>query len=279
MQTIDKNRIENRNEPRWLQLILIGIALLFLFVFLILPVSFVLYNAFGSGLNVYLKHITTDESISAITLTLLVVLISVPLNTIFGFFSAWLFCHFQFPGKALLASLVDLPFSVSPVISGLIFVLLFGLHGWFGEFLDDVDVQVIFAVPGIVIATLFVTFPFVTRELLSVMEMSGKEEEEAAISLGAKPWQVFWYVTLPKIKWGLFYGIILCNARAMGEFGAVSVVSGHIRGYTNTMPLHIEILYNEYNYIGAFAVASLLTFTAIITLIVKSIVEWKKKEA
>jgi sulfate transport system permease protein len=215
------------------------------------------------------------DAISAIKLTLLTAAITVPANMIFGLLAAWAITKFEFRGKSFLITLIDLPFSVSPVISGLVFVLLFGLQGWFGPWLQEHDLKVVFAVPGIVLATMFVTFPFVARELIPIMQEQGTEEEEAAFTLGASGWQTFWRVTLPNVKWALLYGVLLCNARAMGEFGAVSVVSGHIRGHTNTMPLHVEILYNEYNFVAAFAVASLLALLAIVTLILKSVLEWK----
>ncbi|MBB3108403.1 sulfate transport system permease protein [Paenibacillus phyllosphaerae] len=255
--------------------VLISIALLFLALVVLLPLISVFIEAFKQGMSVYWASITDPDAVSALKLTLMTALIAVPLNTIFGIAAAWAITKFSFRGKNLLITLIDLPFSISPVISGLIFVLLFGAQGWFGPWLDDHNIQILFALPGIVLATTFVTFPFVARELIPLMQAQGVHEEEAAASLGAKGWQIFWRVTLPNIKWGLLYGIILCNARAMGEFGAVSVVSGHIRGETNTLPLHVEILYNEYQFSASFAVASLLVFLAVITLIVKSIVEWR----
>ena len=235
-------------------------------------------EAFRKGWQVYFAALVEPDALSAIALTLLVAAIAVPLNLVFGIAAAWAIAKFDFRGKQLLTTLIDLPFSVSPVIAGLIFVLLFGAQGWFGPWLIEHDVKIIFAVPGLVLATIFVTFPFVARELIPLMEAQGREEEEAAIVLGASGWQTFWRVTLPSIKWGLLYGVILCNARAMGEFGAVSVVSGHIRGRTNTLPLQVEILYNEYNFAAAFAVASLLALLALLTLVVKSLVEWRGRQ-
>ncbi|MGC5325241.1 sulfate ABC transporter permease subunit CysW [Brevibacillus sp. SYSU BS000544] len=256
---------------RWL---LIGSALIFLGLFLIVPLIAVFSKALESGFDAYLLAIKEPEALAAIKLTLLVTAITVPLNVIFGVAAAWALAKFEFRGKNLLITLIDLPFAVSPVISGLIFVLLFGAQGLLGPWLDAHDIKIIFAVPGIILATLFVTFPFVVRELIPIMQATGTEEEEAALVLGASGWQTFFKITLPNIKWGLFYGVILCSARAMGEFGAVSVVSGHIRGLTNTIPLHVEILYNEYNFVAAFAVASLLAILALLTLFVKSVVEW-----
>ncbi|GED13522.1 sulfate transport system permease protein [Aneurinibacillus migulanus] len=257
---------------RWL---LIGTAFLFLFLFLLLPLFTVFYEALKEGTQTYLASLTEPDALAAIRLTLLTAAIAVPLNLIFGVAASWAIAKFEFRGKHFLLTLIDLPFAVSPVISGLIFVLLFGTEGLFAPLLAKYNLQIIFAVPGIVLATVFVTFPFVARELIPLMQSQGTEEEEAARSLGASGWQIFFRVTLPNMKWGLLYGVILCNARAMGEFGAVSVVSGHIRGLTNTMPLHVEILYNEYNFVAAFAVASLLALLAIVTLVVKSLVEWK----
>lgn len=257
---------------RWL---LIGIALAFLAVFIALPLVIVFTEALRQGWQAYANALTEPVALAAIRLTLLTAAIVVPINLAFGVVAAWAITKFDFRGKSLLITLIDLPFSVSPVISGLVFVLLFGLQGWFGPWLQDHDLKIIFAVPGIVLATLFVTFPFVARELIPIMQEQGTLEEEAAMVLGASGWQTFWRVTLPNIKWGLLYGLLLCNARAMGEFGAVSVVSGHIRGLTNTMPLHVEILYNEYNFVAAFAVASLLALLAIVTLILKSLLEWR----
>jgi len=262
-------------ESRGLQIVLITIALLFLAFFLLLPLVAVFSEALKAGIGPFLDAVTTDDAISAIELTLLIAGISVPLNLVFGLAASWAITKYQFPGKSLLISLIDLPFSVSPVVSGLIFVLLFGANGVFGHWLAEHDLKIIFAVPGIVLATVFITFPFVARELIPLMMEQGKDEEEAALSLGANGWQTFWHVTLPNIRWGLLYGVLLCNARAMGEFGAVSVVSGHIRGETNTMPLHVEILYNEYDFVGAFAVASLLACLALVTLVAKTVLEWR----
>jgi len=258
--------------------VLITVALLFFGLFLLLPLATVFAEAFRKGWQVYFAALVEPDALSAIALTLLVAAIAVPLNLVFGIAAAWAIAKFDFRGKQLLTTLIDLPFSVSPVIAGLIFVLLFGAQGWFGPWLIEHDVKIIFAVPGLVLATIFVTFPFVARELIPLMEAQGREEEEAAIVLGASGWQTFWRVTLPSIKWGLLYGVILCNARAMGEFGAVSVVSGHIRGRTNTLPLQVEILYNEYNFAAAFAVASLLALLALLTLVVKSLVEWRGRQ-
>ncbi|BEV07747.1 sulfate ABC transporter permease subunit CysW [Methylophilus sp. DW102] len=263
------------SEPTWVRWGLIGLSLTFLGLFLLVPLAAVFTEALRKGWDVYLAAITEADALSAMKLTLIASLISVPLNLVFGVAAAWAITKFDFKGKSFLITLIDLPFAVSPVIAGLIFVLIFGLQGWFGEWLIDHDLKVVFAVPGIVLATIFVTFPFVARELIPLMQAQGKEEEEAALVLGASGWKMLWHVTLPNVKWGLIYGVILTNARAMGEFGAVSVVSGHIRGLTNTMPLHVEILYNEYNYAAAFAVASLLTLLALVTLILKTYVEWQ----
>ncbi|MES3013995.1 MAG: sulfate ABC transporter permease subunit CysW [Pseudomonadota bacterium] len=265
-------------EPPWVRRTLIGVALAFLAFFLFVPLAAVFFEAFKKGWGVYLAAITEPDAVSAIWLTLIAAAISVPLNLVFGIAAAWSIAKFDFRGKNLLLTLIDLPFSVSPVIAGLIYVLIFGLQGWFGETLRDHDVRVIFAVPGIVLATMFVTFPFIARELIPLMQAQGQEQEEAARVLGASGWQMFWRVTLPNVKWALLYGVILCNARAMGEFGAVSVVSGHIRGQTNTMPLHIEILYNEYQFAAAFAVASLLALLALVTLVLKYAVEQRVKK-
>ena len=250
-------------------------ALVFLLLFLLLPLLAVFVEALHQGVGAYLAALVEPDAFSAIKLTLLVAAIAVPANLVFGVAASWCITKFEFRGKQLLLTLIDLPFSVSPVISGMIYVLLFGLHGWIGPWLKAHDIQIIFALPGIVIATVFVTFPFVARELIPLMQEQGREDEEAAIVLGAGGWQIFWRVTLPNIRWGLLYGVLLCNARAMGEFGAVSVVSGHIRGETNTMPLHVEILYNEYNFVAAFAVASLLALLALVTLAAKSALEWR----
>lgn len=260
-------------EPTWVRLWLIGIALLFSILFLLIPLAAVFVEALKKGWEAYAMAIMDDDALSAIRLTLLTAAIAVPANLIFGVAASWAIAKFNFRGKSLLLTLIDLPFSVSPVISGLIYVLLFGAHGWFGAWLMEHDIQILFAVPGIVLATIFVTFPFVARELIPLMQTQGNEEEEAALVLGASGWRTFWHVTLPNIKWGLLYGVILCNARAMGEFGAVSVVSGHIRGETNTMPLHVEILYNEYNFAAAFSVASLLALLALVTLALKTFIE------
>ncbi|WP_019449955.1 sulfate ABC transporter permease subunit CysW [Cupriavidus sp. BIS7] len=260
-------------ESPWVRYGLIIVAVLFLGLFLFIPLASVFYEALRKGVDTYLAALTEPDAVSAIQLTLLVAAIAVPLNVVFGVAAAWAIAKFDFRGKNLLITLIDLPFSVSPVISGLIYVLMFGAQGWFGPWLEAHDIKIMFAVPGIVLATIFVTFPFVARELIPLMQSQGSEEEEAAIVLGASGWQTFWHVTLPNIRWGLLYGVILCNARAMGEFGAVSVVSGHIRGLTNTMPLHVEILYNEYNFAAAFAVASLLTLLALVTLGIKTLVE------
>jgi sulfate transport system permease protein len=260
-------------EPTWVRLSLIGIALLFSILFLFIPLAAVFVEALKKGWEAYAMAIMDDDALSAIRLTLLTAAIAVPANLVFGVSASWAIAKFDFRGKSLLLTLIDLPFSVSPVISGLIYVLLFGAHGWFGAWLLEHDIQILFAVPGIVLATVFVTFPFVARELIPLMQTQGNDEEEAALVLGASGWRTFWHVTLPNIKWGLLYGVILCNARAMGEFGAVSVVSGHIRGETNTMPLQVEILYNEYNFAAAFSVASLLALLALVTLALKTFIE------
>ncbi|SMF28763.1 sulfate transport system permease protein [Azospirillum oryzae] len=263
------------SEPGWVRILLIGGALLFLALFLLLPLVAVFAEALHRGFDAYWTALTEPDAVAAIELTLIVAAISVPANLLFGVAASWCVAKFDFRGKNLLITLIDLPFSVSPVISGLIYVLLFGLNGLFGTYLRDMGIQIIFAVPGLVLATIFVTFPFVARELIPLMQEQGSDEEEAALVLGASGWQTFWRVTIPNIKWGLLYGVLLCNARAMGEFGAVSVVSGHIRGETNTMPLHVEILYNEYNFVAAFAVASLLAMLALVTLVVKTALEWR----
>ncbi len=264
-------------EPRWVRWSLIGAALAFMTLFLFVPLATVFYEALKKGFDVYAAAITEPDAVSAIKLTLIAAAISLPLNLVFGVAAAWAVTKFDFHGKNVLLTLIDLPFSVSPVIAGLIFVLVFGLQGWFGEWLRDNDIKIIFALPGIVLATIFITFPFIARELIPLMQAQGIEQEEAARVLGAGGWQIFWRVTLPNIKWALLYGVILCNARAMGEFGAVSVVSGHIRGQTNTMPLHIEINYNEYQFAAAFAVASLLAGLALVTLLLKYVVEQRVK--
>jgi sulfate transport system permease protein len=260
------------------RLLLIVTALLFLCVFLVFPLLAVFAQALAKGFGAYYIAISEPTAWAAVKLTLLVAAIAVPLNLIFGVAAAWTVAKFDFRGKSALITLIDLPFAVSPVIAGMIFILVFGTHGWFGGYLRAHHIRVVFAVPGIVLATIFVTFPFIARELIPVMQAQGKDDEETALSLGATGWQTFWRVTLPNIRWGLLYGVLLCNARAMGEFGAVSVVSGHIRGVTNTMPLHVEILYNEYNYTAAFAVASLLALLALVTLAGKSILEWRQPE-
>jgi len=267
--------IASTGESLLTRTILITIALATLALFLVLPLVLIFTEALKQGLGAYFAAFTTPDARSAIRLTLITALIAVPLNTVFGVAAAWAIARFEFKGKSILITLIDLPFTVSPVIAGLLFVILFGTRGWLGPWLQEHDIRIIFAVPGIIIATLFVTFPFVARELIPLMQAQGSEEELAALTLGASGFQTFWRVTLPNIKWGLIYGIILTNARAMGEFGAVSVVSGHIRGQTNTMPLHIEVLYNDYQTSASFAVASLLAFLAVLTLVVKSIVEWK----
>lgn len=260
-------------DPFWMRATILTLGLGFFAIFLLLPLVVVFAEALRKGFETYWAALIDPDAQSAIRLTLVAAAIAVPMNLVFGVSAAWAIAKYTFPGKAFLTTLIDLPFSVSPVIAGLIYVLVFGAQGWFGSWLSDHDIKVIFAVPGIVLATVFVTFPFVARELIPLMEAQGSDEEEAAIVLGASGWQTFWRVTLPNIKWGLLYGVILCNARAMGEFGAVSVVSGHIRGQTNTMPLHVEILYNEYQFAAAFAVASLLALLALVTIAVKSLVE------
>lgn len=263
------------DTPGWLKVLLIGGAVLYIGLVLLLPLITVFVEAFRKGAEAYVAGINEPDAISAIKLTLTVAAISVPLNLIFGVVAAWAITKHDFPGKPVLVTFIELPFSVSPVVSGLIYVLVFGAQGWFGPWLQDHDIQIIFAVPGIVLATVFVTFPFVARQLVPLMNAQGRAAEEAALSLGASGWQTFWHVTLPDIRWALLYGVLLCNARAMGEFGAVSVVSGHIRGETNTMPLHVEVLYNDYNFVAAFAVASLLAGLALVTLILKSLLEWR----
>jgi sulfate transport system permease protein len=263
------------DESTLVKTLLTGGSLAFLSLVLFVPLAAIFAEALRKGVGVYVASFTDPHALSAIRLTLLVAFVCVPLNMAFGLAAAWAIAKFQFPGKSILITLIDLPFAVSPVISGLIFVLLFGLRGWLGPWLDDHNIQIIFAVPGVVLATLFVTFPFIAREVIPLMQEQGTDEELAAVSLGASGWQTFWRVTLPNVKWALLYGVILCNARAMGEFGAVNVVSGHVRGETNTLPLHVEILYNEYNYAAAFAVASLLALLALVTLAAKSVVEWR----
>jgi sulfate transport system permease protein len=263
-------------DPDWLKYGLITVALSFIFLFLCLPLGLVVFQAFSKGFGAFWSALSQPDTLAAIKLTLLTALVTVPLNTVFGIAAAWVITRFEFKGKSFLTTLIDLPFSVSPVISGVIFVLLFGLQGLFGEWLSDHDIKIIFAVPGIILATLFVTFPFVARQLIPLMQEMGSEEEEAALSLGASGWQMFFQITLPNIKWALLYGVLLCNARAMGEFGAVSVVSGHIRGLTNTLPLHVEVSYNDYDVVGAFASASILASLAIVTLVLKTLLEWKQ---
>lgn len=265
-------------EPLWVRVLLIGIALAFLALFLIVPLAAVFQQAFEKGWQAYVAAVREPYALASVRLTLLTAAVAVPLNLVFGVCAAWAIAKFEFRGKNLLITLIDLPFAVSPVISGMVFVLLFGAHGICGPWLEAHNLKIIFAVPGIILATVFVTFPFVARELIPLMQEQGTDEEQAALSLGASGLQTFIRITLPNIKWGLLYGIILCNARAMGEFGAVSVVSGHIRGLTNTMPLHVEILYNEYDFVGAFAVASLLTLLALVTLVAKSLLEWKTRK-
>ena len=262
-----------REEPAWVRVTLIGTGLLFMTLFLLVPLVVVFAEAFKRGIDVYLAAIVEPDALSAVLLTVIAAAVSVPLNLVFGVAAAWAIARFDFRGKSMVLTLIDLPFSVSPVIAGLVFVLIFGLQGWFGGWLREHDLKIIFALPGIVLATLFVTFPFIAREVIPLMQAQGQEQEEAALVLGASGWQMFRRVTLPNIRWALLYGVILCNARAMGEFGAVSVVSGHIRGQTNTMPLHIEIQYNEYQFAAAFAVASLLAGLALVTLVLKFIAE------
>jgi len=266
-------------DPRWIKRLLLTLSLSFFVLFLVMPLIVVFTEALKKGWSTYAIALTDADTLSAIRLTLLAAVIAVPLNAVFGIAAAWAIAKFNFRGKHLLITLIDLPFSVSPVIAGLMYVLLFGSKGWFGSWLSEHDVKIIFAVPGIILATVFVTFPFVARELIPLMQAQGREEEEAALVLGASGWQTFWYITLPNIKWALIYGVVLSNARAMGEFGAVSVVSGHIRGMTNTLPLHIEVLYNEYNSAAAFAVASILALLALVTLVIKTYIEWKAHRA
>jgi sulfate transport system permease protein len=261
-------------EPEWVRRSLLAVAILFLGIFVLVPLVTVFEEAFKKGLGVYLASFNDSAALAAIKLTLLVAAIAVPANLVFGVSAAWAISKFDFPGKSLLITLIDLPFAVSPVVAGLIYVLIFGAQGWLGPYLQEHNIKIIFAVPGIVLATIFVTFPFIARELIPLMQAQGSEEEQVALSLGANGWQTLWRVTLPNVRWGLVYGVILCNARAMGEFGAVSVVSGHIRGLTNTIPLHVEILYDEYNFVAAFAMASLLALLALVTLVIKSLVDW-----
>ena len=265
-------------EAPWVKWTLIGIALVFLLLFLVLPLAAVFTEALRKGFEAYWAGLREPDAWSAIKLTLLTAAIAVPLNLVFGVAAAWAIAKFDFKGKAFLITLIDLPFSISPVVAGLMYMLVFGAQGWLGPWLSDHDIKIVFAVPGIVLATVFVTFPFIARELIPLMQAQGNDEEQAAVVLGATGWQTFWHVTLPNIKWGLLYGVILCNARAMGEFGAVSVVSGHIRGQTNTIPLHVEILYNEYQSVAAFAAASLLALLALVTLAIKTFAEWKAEK-
>lgn len=274
MKTFNQSK-STQNESKWVQFILIGTAVLFLMLMLVVPVFTIFAEAFRKGVDAYFVSFNNEYVFQAIKLTFITAAIAVPLNLVFGVCASWAIAKYSFFGKSLLITLIDLPFAVSPVISGFVYVLLFGAQGWFGHWLIENDVQIIFAVPGIVLATIFVTFPFVARELIPLMQEQGNDEEQAALLLGANGFQTFWKVTLPNIKWGLLYGVILCNARAMGEFGAVSVVSGHIQGVTNTMPLQVEILYNEYNFVAAFAVSTLLAILALLTLLLKYLLEWK----
>lgn len=272
-----KNTVK-RNSSRWIQIAIILAAILFLFLFLIVPLAAVFAEAFRKGFQAWFQSFTNPDTFAAIKLTLIAASIAVPMNLVFGIASAWAVAKFNFKGKSLLITLIDLPFAVSPVIAGLIFVLLFGLQGWLGPWLFEHQIKIVFAVPGIILATVFVTVPFIARELIPLMQAQGSEEEHAALILGAGSWKTLFKITLPNIKWAMLYGVILCTARAIGEFGAVSVVSGHIRGQTNTIPLHIEILYNEYNFVAAFSVASLLTLLALLTLAAKTAVEWKSRQ-
>jgi sulfate/thiosulfate transport system permease protein len=278
MAAADTPRLSSGPRPRLGRLLLIGLALGFLTVFLVLPLLTVFTQALAKGVVAYWSAIEDPMTWAALKLTLLVAAVAVPLNLVFGVAAAWAIAKFRFRGRNTLITLIDLPFAVSPVIAGLIFIMIFGTHGWFGGYLRLHHIRVVFAVPGIILATVFVTFPFIARELIPVMQAQGKDDEETAVSLGATGWQTFWRVTLPNIRWALLYGVLLCNARAMGEFGAVSVVSGHIRGLTNTLPLHVEILYNEYNHVAAFAVASLLALLALLTVAGKSFLEWRRPE-
>lgn len=273
-RALERRQLRTTTEPRAVRWLITGVALLFILLFLVLPLAAVFTEALRQGWGAYIEGLREPDAWEAIKLTLLAAVIAVPMNLVFGVAAAWCIAKYEFKGKTFLTTLIDLPFSISPVVAGLMYVLVFGANGWFGAWLAEHDIKVIFAVPGIVLATVFVTFPFIARELIPLMQAQGNDEEQAAIVLGASGWQTFWYVTLPNIKWGLLYGVILCNARAMGEFGAVSVVSGHIRGQTNTIPLHVEILYNEYQSVAAFAAASLLALLALVTLAIKSIAEW-----
>ena len=279
-QPLNKDKVVTQQhalqDPIWVRWGLIAIAISFISLFICVPLGLVIFQAFSKGLQAYWSALSNTDTLSAIKLTLLVAVITVPLNTLFGVVSAWAITRFEFKGKSFLTTLIDIPFSVSPVISGFIFVLLFGAEGWFGKILVEHDIKIIFAAPGIILATLFITFPFVARQLIPLMQVMGNQEEEAALSLGASGWKTFFSVTLPNIKWALLYGVLLCNARAMGEFGAVSVVSGHIRGMTNTLPLHVEVSYNDYDVVSAFASASILAALAIVTLILKTALEWKQ---
>ncbi len=273
INTVNQSALQ---DPLWVRWGLTGIAISFIGLFLCVPLGLVLFRAFAKGWEAYFQALSQPDAIAAFKLTLIVALTTVPLNTIFGIAAAWAITRFEFKGKSFLMTLIDLPFSVSPVISGLIFVLMFGTQGWFGNWLSEHQIKIIFATPGIILATIFITFPFVARELIPLMQEMGNEEEEAALSLGASGWKTFMQITLPNIKWALLYGVLLCNARAMGEFGAVSVVSGHIRGLTNTLPLHVEVCYNDYDAVGAFASSSILAGLAVITLFLKSFLEWKQ---
>ena len=279
-QPLNKDKVVTQQralqDPTWVRWGLTAIAISFISLFICVPLGLVIFQAFSKGLQAYWSALSTADTLSAIRLTLLVAIITVPLNTLFGIIAAWAITRFEFKGKSFLTTLIDIPFSVSPVISGFIFVLLFGAEGWFGNWLVEHDIKIIFAAPGIILATLFITFPFVARQLIPLMQEMGNQEEEAALSLGAGGWKMFFSVTLPNIKWALLYGVLLCNARAMGEFGAVSVVSGHIRGMTNTLPLHVEVSYNDYDVVSAFASASILAALAIVTLILKTTLEWKQ---
>ena len=279
-QPLNKDKVVTQQralqDPTWVRWGLTAIAISFISLFICVPLGLVIFQAFSKGLQAYWSALSNADTLSAIRLTLLVAIITVPLNTLFGIIAAWAITRFEFKGKCFLTTLIDIPFSVSPVISGFIFVLLFGAEGWFGNWLVEHDIKIIFAAPGIILATLFITFPFVARQLIPLMQEMGNQEEEAALSLGAGGWKMFFSVTLPNIKWALLYGVLLCNARAMGEFGAVSVVSGHIRGMTNTLPLHVEVSYNDYDVVSAFASASILAALAIVTLILKTTLEWKQ---
>ncbi|MEI6542877.1 MAG: sulfate ABC transporter permease subunit CysW [Methylococcales bacterium] len=279
-QPLNKDKVVTQQralqDPTWVRWGLTAIAISFISLFICVPLGLVIFQAFSKGLQAYWSALSNADTLSAIRLTLLVAIITVPLNTLFGIIAAWAITRFEFKGKSFLTTLIDIPFSVSPVISGFIFVLLFGAEGWFGNWLMEHDIKIIFAAPGIILATLFITFPFVARQLIPLMQEMGNQEEEAALSLGAGGWKMFFSVTLPNIKWALLYGVLLCNARAMGEFGAVSVVSGHIRGMTNTLPLHVEVSYNDYDVVSAFASASILAALAIVTLILKTTLEWKQ---